>query len=131
MWPIYYAWTRYFTGTITFTLIPALAGISSVFLITLLSKIDHFDWLIQEIGKRSFSMYLWNLPALLVLKYFASAAGFNMPFVVAFPVVATLAFLTSGITYDAIERPFINVAKRLSQQPVPIDEPKDFASSPI
>jgi peptidoglycan/LPS O-acetylase OafA/YrhL len=121
--PLYYVWTRCPNGTVTFTLIPALAGMSSVFLITLLSKIDHFGWLIQEIGKRSFSMYLWNLPALLILKYLTGAVGFDLPFVVAFPVVATLAFLMSGITYYAIERPFMNIAKRLSQRTDRIGEP--------
>jgi peptidoglycan/LPS O-acetylase OafA/YrhL len=125
--PLYYAWTRHFTGTTTFTFIPALAGISSIFLITLLSKIEHFGWLIQEMGRRSFSMYLWNLPALLVVKYLTRAVGFDLTFVVAFPVVATLAFLMSGVTYYAIERPFMNIAKRLSQRRITINEPKAFA----
>jgi peptidoglycan/LPS O-acetylase OafA/YrhL len=120
----YYIWTRYFTGTLTFTFVPLLAGISSLFLIALLSKAARFGWLIEEAGQRSFSMYLWNFPVLLVTKSVADSLDVKAPFFVALPIVAAAAFLLSGITYYVIERPFIIVAKRLSQRDVPIGETK-------
>jgi peptidoglycan/LPS O-acetylase OafA/YrhL len=115
----YCLWTEYFTGKLTFAYVPLLAGVSSVFLIVLLSKINRFGWLIQQAGKQSFSMYMWNFAALSLVSWTGQVSGFGVSFSLGFPAAAAISFLLSGITYYAIERPFINLAKRMRSSAAP------------
>ena len=107
-----YIWVHYFTGTLTFTFVPLLAGVSSAFFIMLMSKVQVTNWLVQEFGRRAFSIYLLNLPALMLVKYGAAKIGVTLPFFAAVPIVAAAAFIAAGITYRFVEVPFMNRAKR-------------------
>jgi peptidoglycan/LPS O-acetylase OafA/YrhL len=109
-----YIWVNYFTGTLTFAFVPLLAGISGAFFIVLMSKIQAAPWIVQEFGRRAFSIYLFNFPALILIKFAAAKFGISLPFLVAVPLVATAAFMAAGITYRLVERPSIELAKRLS-----------------
>lgn len=109
-----YVWLHYFTWTLTFTLVPLLAGISGVFFIVLMSKVNVTSWLVREFGRRAFSIYMFNLPALMIVKSAAAKAGVVLPFFAAVPIVAAAAFLAAGVTYRFVELPFLNLAKRLS-----------------
>lgn len=108
-----YIWVTDFTGTMTFFYVPLLAGMSGVFLIILMSKIEITNWLVLEFGRRAFSIYLFNMPALLIVKFAAAKVGVTLPFFAAVPIVAAAAFLAAGITYRFVERPSIEIARRL------------------
>jgi peptidoglycan/LPS O-acetylase OafA/YrhL len=112
-----YIWETNFGGTMTFFYIPLLAGISSAFFIVLMSKVQVSNRLVLEFGRRAFSIYLFNLPALLLVQYGAGRLGLKLPFFVALAFVATAAFLMAGVTYRFVERPFLDLAKRLSFSP--------------
>jgi peptidoglycan/LPS O-acetylase OafA/YrhL len=112
-----YIWERNFGGPMTFFYIPLLAGISSAFFIVLMSRIQVSNRLVLEFGRRAFSIYMFNLPALLLVRSGAGSLGLKLPFFVAVPIVATAAFLMAGVTYRFVERPFLNLSKRLSFRP--------------
>lgn len=113
-----YIWWNYFTWTLTFTFVPLLAGVSSVFFIVLMSKVNVTSWLVREFGRRAFSIYMFNLPALMIVKMVAAKIGITLPFFAAVPIVAGAAFLAAGVTYRFVEVPFLNLAKRLSRNAV-------------
>jgi peptidoglycan/LPS O-acetylase OafA/YrhL len=109
-----YIWETNFGGTMTFFYIPLLGGISSAFFIVLMSRIQVSNRLVLEFGRRAFSIYMFNLPALLLVQYGANRLDLKLPFFAAVPIVATAAFLMAGVTYRFVERPFLNLSKRLS-----------------
>lgn len=111
-----YLWWNYFTEIFTFTFVPLLAGISGVFFIVLMSKVEVKSWIVREFGRRAFSIYMFNIGALMLAKTMSTKAGVTLPFLVALPIIATLAFIGAGVTYRFIELPFMNLAKRLSGQ---------------
>jgi peptidoglycan/LPS O-acetylase OafA/YrhL len=109
-----YLWETNFSGTMTFFYVPLLGGISSAFFIVLVSRVHTSNRLVIAFGRRAFSIYMFNLPALLLAQYAAGRLGLKLPFFAAVPIVATAAFLMAGVTYRFVERPFLNLAKRLS-----------------
>jgi peptidoglycan/LPS O-acetylase OafA/YrhL len=109
-----YIWETNFSGTMTFFYIPLLAGISSAFFIVLMSRVQVSNRLVLEFGRRAFSIYMFNLPALLLVQYGAGRLGLKLPVFIALLFVATTAFLMAGVTYRFVERPFLNLSKRLS-----------------
>ncbi|TCK39624.1 peptidoglycan/LPS O-acetylase OafA/YrhL [Paraburkholderia sp. BL8N3] len=110
----YYIWVWHFTDKLTFSFVPALAGVSSVFFIVLMSMAKNVGTLLSECGKRAFSMYLLNLPSILIVAAIGRKLDLHIPFFAAVPLVALLAYLIAGVTYRFIERPFIELAKRLT-----------------
>lgn len=108
-----YIWVTDFTGTMTFFYVPLLAGVSGVFLIILMSKIEITSRLVLEFGRRAFSIYIFNMPVLMLVSYVSNRLSINLPFFAAVPIVVTGVFLFSGITYRFIEKPSVELAKRL------------------
>lgn len=111
----YHVWLWHFDGLMTFTFIPLLAGIAGVFFISAMAKINFSNWLFREFGKRSFSIYLSNFPAILIVRTIGLHANIKIPFPVAVMAVATLAFLIAGVTYRYVEKPCMQLAKKMAQ----------------
>jgi peptidoglycan/LPS O-acetylase OafA/YrhL len=59
-----YLWETNFSGTMTFFYVPLPGGISSAFFIVLMSRVQVANRLVLEFGRRAFSIYMFNLPAL-------------------------------------------------------------------
>jgi peptidoglycan/LPS O-acetylase OafA/YrhL len=117
-----YIWVTNFTGTMTFFFVPFLAGVSSAFFIIFMSKVKISNWLVIEFGRRAFSIYIFNLPALMLVKSAAGHLGVHLHYFAAVPIVATLVFVFAGFTYRFVEQPFLNLTKRLSN-PTCADRP--------
>lgn len=110
---MYWIWQNHFSDRLTFFFVPLFAAASFMFLIVLLARAPCAPRAISMIGQRSFSIYLLNAPMILIVKNICHGLGGNLSFPVALLIVTASTFTFSGFTYRLIEKPFINLAKRL------------------
>lgn len=101
-----------------FALVPLLSGISFIFLIELLRRLDSvIFWPLQQIGKRSYSMYIIHFFfAHYVFKlinnvFLVDLIGPELSIIVSFVLSVIATFYLAGLTVRFVEVYFINMGK--------------------
>lgn len=102
-----------------FSIIPVLTSISFVFLIEIFRKVDRLNIkLIGNIGKVSFSMYLFHFLIIGILDSIipASLKSYGiMSLLMLYSITTFLSYLVAQVSFKFIEQPFIKIAKKINK----------------
>lgn len=99
-----------------FSIIPFFSSLSFVFLMELFRKNVRLNKnVLMHIGKYSYSMYLFHFVFIWSLKYIPlpikDYGVFSL--IVLYPAVVGMTFLVGKVSFRVIEKPFINLGKRI------------------
>jgi peptidoglycan/LPS O-acetylase OafA/YrhL len=106
---------------IRFLLLPATSGLLFCFVGLHLAKLRNIPQIITEIGRRSYSMYIfhflasWHL-APLIDKGFTGMLGGNVSLFINFSVSTILTFWLAGYSFKYLEKPFVIQGNRIIEK---------------
>ncbi len=106
---------------VRFLLLPATSGLLFCFVGLHLAKLKRIPQIIIEIGRRSYSMYIfhflasWHLAPLLD-KGFTGIFGGNLSLLINFGVSTLLTFWLAGYSYKYLEKPFVVQGNRIIEK---------------
>lgn len=109
-------WDGHLLGAMTFSVVPAVAGLATVAGMALLARIERFPAILLTFGQRSFSIYLFHFLVISALRHAADTLDFAPPFILVYGLTLLLTYVVAGISYRAIERPSISWAKRITDR---------------
>lgn len=104
-----------------FMVIPLLAAISFLFLGLFLREINSFNKMLIEIGRKSYSIYIFHFIVVWILtpfinKYVGGFIDGNILLVIALAINICITFLISMLSCRFIEKPFIAIGKKFIEQ---------------
>ncbi|MDD5389302.1 MAG: acyltransferase [Gallionellaceae bacterium] len=105
-------WYYWRLQPVRFLLLPALSGLLFCFVGLHLARLTHIPRFISEIGRRSYSMYIfhflaaWHLVPLLDTRI-TGALGGNLSLLINFFVATILTFWLSGYSFKYLEKYFV------------------------
>lgn len=115
------SWYYWRLQPVRFLLLPALSGLLFCFVGLYLARLSNIPRLISEIGRRSYSMYIfhfvaaWHLVPLLDARY-SGALGGGLSLLMNFVVATLLTFWVSGYSYKYLEKYFVARGNRFIER---------------
>ena len=114
-------WYYWRLEPVRFLLLPAASGLLFCFVGLQLAKLSNIPQIITEIGRRSYSMYIfhflasWYLAPLLDTG-FTGILGGNLSLLINFSVCTMLTFWLSGYSFKYLEKPFVAKGNRIIEK---------------